>query len=82
MHFIWTIIIGFLAGLLARALTPGSQPAGFILTTALGIGGSILATYVGQSIGLYQAGQLGGFIAAVVGAVVLLLVYGMLRKKA
>ena len=82
MGLIATIVIGFIVGLVARAVMPGNQPLGLILTAALGIAGSIIATYAGQAIGWYQSGQTGGFIAAVVGALVLLFAYRMISKKA
>lgn len=81
MGIIWTIVIGFIAGLVARAVTPGNQPLGFILTTVLGVVGSLLATYIGQAMGWYTAGAGAGFIASVVGAVVLLLAYGLIARK-
>jgi uncharacterized membrane protein YeaQ/YmgE (transglycosylase-associated protein family) len=81
VHLIWTILIGFVAGLVAKMLTPGSGPGGFFLTAALGIAGSLAATYLGQFTGLYSAGQSAGFIGAVIGAVVLLLVYHLATRK-
>jgi uncharacterized membrane protein YeaQ/YmgE (transglycosylase-associated protein family) len=81
MHLIWTILIGFVAGLVAKMLAPGSGPGGFFLTAALGIGGSLAATYLGQVAGLYSPGQSAGFIGAVIGAVVLLLVYHLAARK-
>ena len=81
MELIWTILIGFVAGLIAKVLTPGAGPGGFFLTAALGIGGSLAATYLGRFVGLYNAGQSAGFIAAIVGAVVLLLGYHLIAKK-
>ena len=81
MHLIWTILIGFVAGLVAKMLTPGRDPGGFFLTAALGIGGSLAATYLGQALGLYQPGQSAGFIGAVIGAIVLLVVYHLVTKK-
>lgn len=80
MSIVWTILIGFIAGLLARALKPGDNSAGFIVTTLLGIAGSLIATYAGQAMGWYTAGQGAGFIASVVGAVVLLFIYGLIKK--
>lgn len=80
MHLIWTILIGFVAGLVAKMLTPGQDPSGFFITAALGIGGSLAATYIGQFVGLYQAGESAGFIGAVVGAIVLLLGYRLVSK--
>ena len=81
MELIWTVLIGFVAGLVAKLLTPGSGPGGFLLTAALGIGGSLAATYLGRAAGLYSAGQSAGFIGAIVGAVVLLLGYHLVAKK-
>ncbi len=81
MHLIWTILIGFVAGVVAKLLTPGSGPSGFFLTAALGVGGSLAATYLGQLTGLYTVGQSAGFIGAVVGAMVLLLVYHVVARK-
>ncbi|MGH8461283.1 MAG: GlsB/YeaQ/YmgE family stress response membrane protein [Stenotrophobium sp.] len=81
MHIIGTILIGFFAGLLAKWLHPGKENMGFILTVLLGIGGSLVATYAGQALGLYQPGQGAGFIGAVVGAILLLVIYGFVVKK-
>ncbi|HMR71305.1 MAG TPA: GlsB/YeaQ/YmgE family stress response membrane protein [Rubrivivax sp.] len=82
MGIIGTIIVGAIVGALARWLMPGEQKMGWILTILLGIGGSMLAGYVGQAIGWYQAGQGAGWIASIVGAVVLLWVVQKLRSKA
>jgi uncharacterized membrane protein YeaQ/YmgE (transglycosylase-associated protein family) len=81
MHILWTIIIGFLAGLVAKFLMPGKDPGGFIITTLLGIAGALLSTYLGQALGWYQAGQSAGFIGAIVGAIILLLLYRIFFKK-
>ena len=83
MSIIWTIIIGFVAGIIAKFLHPGSsnEPSGFILTTALGIIGAFVATYLGQAIGWYRAGEGAGFIGAIVGAIILLAVWGFLAPK-
>jgi uncharacterized membrane protein YeaQ/YmgE (transglycosylase-associated protein family) len=75
MGFIWTIIIGFLAGALAKFLMPGRDPGGFIITILLGILGAVVATWLGQAIGWYRAGEGAGFIGAVVGAVLVLAVF-------
>ncbi|MBI0435364.1 GlsB/YeaQ/YmgE family stress response membrane protein [Roseomonas sp. KE0001] len=75
MGIIWTIIIGFLAGIVAKFLMPGRDPGGFIITTLLGIIGAVVATYLGQAVGWYRAGEGAGFIGAVVGAVILLAIY-------
>lgn len=81
MHIIWTILIGFVAGLVAKMLTPGRDPSGFFITAAIGIAGSLAATYVGQALGWYQPGQSAGFFGGVVGAIVLLLIYHLVRSK-
>ena len=81
MTILWTIVIGFVVGLLARALKPGKDKLGFIWTILLGIGGSLLATYGGQQLGYYQPGESAGFIAATVGAIVLLVIYGLIKSK-
>ncbi|HKX44671.1 MAG TPA: GlsB/YeaQ/YmgE family stress response membrane protein [Burkholderiaceae bacterium] len=81
MELIWIILIGFVAGVVAKMLTPGSGPGGFFVTAALGIAGSIAATYLGRFTGLYAPGQSAGFIGAVVGASVLLLAYHVVARK-
>ncbi|MDF3934615.1 GlsB/YeaQ/YmgE family stress response membrane protein [Pseudomonas citronellolis] len=81
MGFIGTIVIGLIVGLIARFLKPGDDSMGWIMTILIGIGGSLLATYGGQAVGIYQAGQAAGFIGAVVGAVILLVIYGLLKKN-
>lgn len=75
MAIIWTIIIGFLAGLVAKFLMPGRDPGGFIVTTLLGIAGAFVATYLGAAVGWYRPGEGAGFIGAVLGAVILLVLY-------
>lgn len=82
MGIIWTIIIGFVAGLIAKFIHPGpNEPSGFILTTILGIVGAVLATYIGQAIGWYQAGEGAGLIGAIVGALIVLVIWGMVSKR-
>ena len=81
MHVIGFIIIGFLAGIVAKLLTPGRDPGGFIVTTLLGIAGSLVATYLGQAIGWYRADEGAGFIGAVVGAVIVLAVYHAVTRR-
>ncbi len=81
MHWVWTILIGFVAGLIARAVTPGAGPSGFWLTAILGIAGAVVATYVGQMMGLYTEGEPAGFVASVLGAIVLLVVYHLATRK-
>ncbi len=82
MGIIWTIIIGFLAGVVAKFIMPGkNEPSGFILTTILGIVGAVLATYLGQAVGWYRAGEGAGFIGAVVGALIVLAIWGMIAGR-
>jgi len=82
MSIIWTIIIGFLVGVFAKFIMPGdNEPSGFIMTTILGIVGSFVASYLGQALGWYQAGEGAGFIGAVVGAIIVLLIYGFFAGK-
>jgi uncharacterized membrane protein YeaQ/YmgE (transglycosylase-associated protein family) len=82
MHIIGTIIIGFIAGLIAKFLAPGpNNPGGFILTTLLGIAGAFVATYIGQAIGWYRADEGAGFIGAIIGAVIVLAVYHMIARR-
>ncbi|NMA98866.1 MAG: GlsB/YeaQ/YmgE family stress response membrane protein [Phyllobacteriaceae bacterium] len=83
MGILWTIIIGFVAGLIAKFLVPGTsnEPSGFILTTILGIVGAFVASYLGQAIGWYSAGEGAGLIGAVVGAVIVLLLWGMFARR-
>lgn len=82
MGIIWTIIIGFVAGVIAKFLSPGpNDPGGFVLTTILGIVGAFVATYVGQAIGWYRADQGAGFIGAIVGAVVVLFIWHLIAGR-
>ena len=78
---IWTIIIGFIVGLIAKFLMPGRDPGGFIITTILGIIGAVVATYLGQAVGWYGPGQGAGFIASIVGAVIVLFIYRMVARR-
>src|SRR5215475_8950767 len=83
MSIVWTIIIGFIVGVIAKLIMPGdkTEPRGFILTTILGIVGAFVATYLGQAVGWYQPGQSAGFLSSVVGAVILLFVYGLFAGR-
>ena len=81
LSIVGTIIIGFIVGLIARAAMPGDQPMGIIMTSILGISGSLLANFGGSTLGLYAAGSAPGWIAAVVGALVLLFAYELIRKN-
>lgn len=83
MGILWTIIIGFIAGIIAKFLMPGrNEPSGFILTTILGIVGAFVATYLGQAIGWYRAGEGAGLIGAVVGAMIVLFIWGLVAGRA
>lgn len=75
------IVVGFIAGLIARAIHPGDDKAGFIVTTLLGIAGSLLATYGGRLLGLYSNNSSAGFIASVIGAIVILFIYNLISKR-
>ena len=81
MSIIWTLVIGLIAGIVAKLLMPGRDPGGFIITMLLGVAGAFLATWLGQAIGWYEAGEGAGFIGAVVGAVILLIIYRMMMKR-
>lgn len=82
MGIIWTIIIGFVAGVIAKFVTPGdNEPSGFILTTILGIVGAFVATYLGQSLGWYGPDEGAGLIGAAVGAIIVLVIWGLLRRR-
>ena len=82
MSILWTIIIGFVAGVIAKFIMPGdNEPSGFILTTILGIVGAFVATYLGQALGWYRPREGAGLIGAVVGAIVVLFVYGMIAGR-
>jgi uncharacterized membrane protein YeaQ/YmgE (transglycosylase-associated protein family) len=78
---IWTILVGFIVGLIARLAMPGKQVMGWFMTTLFGCGGAVLATYAGKALGLYKVGEPAGFIGAVVGAFVLLFIYGKVIGK-
>jgi uncharacterized membrane protein YeaQ/YmgE (transglycosylase-associated protein family) len=82
VHIIWTIIIGFIAGVIAKIITPGrNEPSGFILTTILGIIGAFVATALGQALGWYRPGEGAGLIGAVVGAVIVLVIWGVITGR-
>ena len=82
MEIIWTLIIGFLAGVIAKFITPGTnEPAGFILTTILGIVGAFVATWLGQALGWYRPGEGAGLIGAVIGAIIVLLIWAAVTQR-
>ena len=82
MGFLWTIVIGFVAGVIAKFVMPGSnEPSGFVLTTILGIVGALLATWLGQALGWYAPGEGAGLIGAVVGAIIVLFIWGAVSRR-
>jgi uncharacterized membrane protein YeaQ/YmgE (transglycosylase-associated protein family) len=81
LAFIGTLIVGLVVGLIARASKPGDDSMGWIMTIVLGIAGSLIAGYVGRALGWYQPGQPAGWIASVIGAIILLVIYGMVRGR-
>ena len=81
MQYVYMAIVGFIVGLLARAILPGTQTQGIILTALLGIAGSYVAGFIGQALGWYQAGQGAGFIGSVIGAILLLFVVGLIKGR-
>jgi uncharacterized membrane protein YeaQ/YmgE (transglycosylase-associated protein family) len=81
MSWIITILVGLIVGFIARAVKPGDDKLGWIMTAVLGVGGSFLANFVGQSMGWYKQGDTAGWIASVVGAIVLLVIYGFVKSK-
>ncbi len=80
MALLWVILIGFVVGVVAKLVTPGRDPGGFVVTAAIGIGGSIVASYLGSFFGLYAPGEGAGFIGAVIGSVLLLVAYRAVRR--
>ena len=81
MHLLWTLLIGLVIGAVAKFIMPGKDPGGIIVTMLIGIAGSFVATYAGRAMGWYQEGQTAGFIMSVLGAIVLLGIYHLLRRK-
>jgi len=82
VSFLWTIVIGFVAGIIAKFITPGrNEPSGFVLTTILGIVGALVATWLGKALGWYAPGEGAGLIGAVVGAIIVLLIWGAISRR-
>lgn len=81
MSILGTILIGLLAGVIAKFLMPGRDPGGFIITILLGIAGALVATYLGQALGLYAANEPAGFVGAVIGAIIILFAYRFFRRR-
>ena len=82
MNIVWTILLGLAAGVIAKFIYPGKENMGIIWTALLGIAGSFVASYLGQWLKIYQPGQTAGFIGSIVGALVILFVYGLIKRKA
>ena len=82
MEIIGTVFVGVIVGFIARAIKPGDDKLGWIMTAVLGIAGSFLASYGGSALGLYKQGEAAGWIASVIGAIILLVIYSMVTKKA
>jgi uncharacterized membrane protein YeaQ/YmgE (transglycosylase-associated protein family) len=80
MTILGTLIIGFFAGLIAKLITPGHDPKGFLITIVLGVVGAFLATWLGQALGWYAPGETAGFFGAIVGSVIILVLWRMLRR--
>jgi uncharacterized membrane protein YeaQ/YmgE (transglycosylase-associated protein family) len=81
MHILWIIVIGLVAGAVAKLIMPGKDPGGIIVTIILGVVGALLATFLGRLIGWYGPGESAGFIAAIIGAIILLALYRLFKKK-
>jgi uncharacterized membrane protein YeaQ/YmgE (transglycosylase-associated protein family) len=81
MHLIWTLIIGLIVGAVAKLVMPGKDPGGIIITMLLGVAGSVVATYLGRMLGLYGEGSSAGFIMSVIGAMILLFIYRLFKRR-
>jgi uncharacterized membrane protein YeaQ/YmgE (transglycosylase-associated protein family) len=81
MHILWALIIGLVVGAVAKLIVPGKDPAGITVTMLIGIAGSLVATFLGQALGWYAQGQAAGFLGSLVGAILLLAVYHMFRRR-
>ncbi|HOJ25802.1 MAG TPA: GlsB/YeaQ/YmgE family stress response membrane protein [Candidatus Saccharicenans sp.] len=82
MHIVWTILLGLAAGVIAKLIFPGKENMGWIMTTLLGIAGSFLSTYLGQFLKIYEPGETAGFIGAIIGALIILFIISLFRRKA
>lgn len=81
MQWLWVILIGLIVGALAKLIMPGKDPGGFIVTILLGIGGSVVGTLVGRGLGWYHEGQSAGFIVSLLGALLILVIYRLFRRR-
>ena len=82
MHILWTLLLGLIVGIIAKFIYPGRENMGWIMTIILGIAGSFVATYLGKLVGIYRPGQAAGFIGAIVGALILLFIYNLIKRRA
>ena len=81
LHWLWVVLIGLVVGALAKLIMPGKDPGGWIVTALLGIAGSVAATWIGRAIGWYGEGQSAGFIMSLIGAIILLAIYHLIRRR-
>lgn len=81
MHYLWVALIGLVVGALAKLIMPGKDPGGIFITMLLGVAGSFLATFLGRAIGLYQESQAAGFVMSLMGAILLLFIYRLVRSR-
>lgn len=81
LHWLWVVLIGLVVGALAKLIMPGKDPGGWIVTALLGIAGSVAATWIGRAFGWYGEGQSAGFIMSLIGAIILLAVYHLIRRR-
>jgi uncharacterized membrane protein YeaQ/YmgE (transglycosylase-associated protein family) len=81
LHWLWVVLIGLVVGALAKLIMPGKDPGGWIVTALLGIAGSVAATWIGRAVGWYGEGQSAGFIMSLIGAIILLAIYHLIRRR-
>jgi uncharacterized membrane protein YeaQ/YmgE (transglycosylase-associated protein family) len=81
LHWLWVVLIGLVVGALAKLVMPGKDPGGWIVTALLGIAGSVVATWIGRAVGWYGEGQSAGFLMSVIGAIILLAIYHLIRRR-
>lgn len=81
LHWLWVVLIGLVVGALAKLIMPGKDPGGWIVTALLGIAGSVAATWIGRAVGWYSEGQSAGFIMSLIGAIIILAVYHLIRRR-